>query len=459
MGSTRSRYALILAAGKGTRFKSEKPKVLHEICGKPMICYLLDRLPELQVEKAIIVVGQGAEEVQNALQGYPVEFVRQEQQLGTGHAVMSAVPALNGLDGNLIVLYGDTPLIQTSALEELFVKQETTGADEVLLTVQLDNPTGYGRILRDSAGQIFDIIEEKETTEEQRRILEVNAGFVCFGIKALVGTISQLSNENVAGEYYLTDMVKVLRRNGRSVETVQVEAADEEIFGINDRRQLAAAAVKLRSRINTRWMEEGVTLIDPNSTVIDSTVEIGPDTMIHPGAIIEGKTKIGNDCRIGAYVHLANARLADGVTVDSFSVIRDSRVQSGAVVGPFAHLRGETEVGSSVRIGSFVELKKTVVGSQSIAAHLSYLGDATIGEGVNVGAGAITCNFDGAKKHDTIIEDGAFIGSDSQLVAPVRVGKNAVVAAGSTVTEDVPEEALAIARSRQTNKAGWTKKG
>lgn len=448
------RHALILAAGKGTRFKSEKPKVLHEVCGKPMITYLLDRLPLLGVDRTFVVVGQGADQVRSALQGYDVEYVTQDKQLGTGHAVKVAIPQIAHLTGSLIVLYGDTPLIGTDALTALFEARESGDADEALLTVELEVPTGYGRIIRDTEGRIVDIIEEKEATPEQKRLKEINPGFVCFKITSLVETIEDLRNENNTGEYYLTDMVKVLRRRNRRVETKLVEAADE-ILGINSRRELVTAERKLRGDIARRWIEEGVTILDPASVILDATVEFEPDCTVYPGVIIEGRSKIGRGSTIYAHSHLRNAVLGQEVVIDHCSVVRESEVKSHSQIGPFAHLRGGSVVGESNRIGNFVELKATTLETNCKASHLSYLGDTHVGRDVNVGAGTITCNYDGYAKHPTVIEEGAFIGSDCQLVAPVRIGKGSVVAAGSTITADVPPGAMGIARCRQNNKENW----
>ena len=340
MDLKRPRYAVVLAAGKGTRFRSEKPKVLHEICGRPMIAYLLDRLPELGIEKAWVVVGEGSEEVRRALSSYPVDFVLQDRQMGTGHAVMSARPHFSSLSGSLIVLYGDTPLIPTGTLDELFQARETTGADEVLLTVELEDPTGYGRILRDSEGRISDIIEEKEATADQKTIREINAGFACFSLPVLVECLEFLRNDNKSGEYYLTDMVKILTGRGRRVETLQYPGTDD-VFGINDRIELSAAENRMRMRINTGLMRAGVTLLDPEHTFIDATVTVGPDTVVHPGAIIGGRTRIGSSCVIGAYTQIRDSILADCVTVDHGAVVRGSTLMQGRIIGPNSSLKDE----------------------------------------------------------------------------------------------------------------------
>lgn len=450
MTSGTPRYAVILAAGKGTRFKSEKPKVLHEICGRPMITYLLDRLPSLGIEKVFVVVDPDSRLVRDALREYDAEFVVQDKQLGTGHAIICSIDAVRSLSGNLLVLYGDTPFISTPHLEALFAACEKQGSDESLLTTELENPTGYGRILRDLSGRPLDIIEEKETTPEQKQIREINAGFACFRISSLVSDIKNLSNDNRSGEYYLTDMVKILRSAGKKVTAVQVPPGDE-IFGINDRIQLSAAEKNLQRKIILSLMAEGVTVKNPDSVIIHHSVTIGFDTSIYPGTILEGVCKIGNGCTIGPNAHLVNAEIGDNCAIENGTTIKESRVGSFSNIGPCASLRNNTITGDRVRIGNFVEVKNSVIGNDSSAAHLSYLGDSIIGSHVNIGAGTVTCNFDGEKKNQTWIEDNVFIGSNTQLIAPVRIGKGATVAAGSTVTDDVPPGKLAIARSRQTN--------
>lgn len=451
MTSKIPRHAVILAAGKGKRFKSEKPKVLHEICGRPMITYLLDRLPDLGVEKVFVVVDPDSRQIRETLADYSAEFVIQDKQMGTGHAIICTADVVKDLQGSLLVLYGDTPFVSTRYLESLFAACEKEGCDEALLTTELDNPKGYGRILRDKSGSPADIIEEKEATQEQKKIREINAGFACFRISSLISHIRNLSNDNRSGEYYLTDMVKILRSAAKKVVTVQVPAADE-IFGINDRIQLSAAEMGLQRKITSSLMAGGVTIRNPETVVIHATVRVDADTCIYPGAVLEGSCHIGRGCKIGPNVHLVNAFIGDNTSVVNGSSIKDSRIGSACSIGPFANLRDNTVVGNRVRIGNFVEVKNSRIGDNTIAAHLSYLGDSIIGSNVNIGAGTVTCNFDGETKNPTWIEDNAFIGSNTQLIAPVRIGRGAMVAAGSTITEDVPPGNLAIARCRQENR-------
>lgn len=451
------RAALVLAAGMGTRFKSKKPKVLHELCGSPLVVHVLRRLRELELDRVVVVVGHEGEVVRSALQDFGVEFVFQEEQLGTGHAVMTAQPHLEGTSGWLLVLYGDTPLITSGTLARLLETAQTQEADGVVLTATYDDPTGYGRILRDSRGELLEILEEREAGQEQKGIREINAGLYCFRVEALREGLSHLFPSPRTGEYYLPDLIRILRRAGKKVLALPA-ASVEETYGINDRAELAQAGARMRRRIAHHWMIEGVTLVDPDQTYIDASVEIGPETAIYPGTVLEGRTRIGSGCTIYSCCHLRNAELEDGVLVEHGSVIRESRIRRGSRVGPFAHIRLEAVIETEAKIGNFVEVKKSVVGPRSKANHLAYLGDAQVGADVNIGAGVITCNYDGVRKHQTVIEDGVFVGSDSQLIAPVKVGKGAYVAAGSAITEEVPPGALGIARARQVNKEGWTKK-
>lgn len=448
------RYALVLAAGKSERFKSRRAKVLHSLCGKPILRHVLDTLRELDIKKTIVVIGQDADLVRETFSGDGIEFVEQKEQLGTGHAVQMAAPLLEGSKGNALVLCGDAPLVRASTLGKLCELVEDRGAAVSLLTADLEEPGGYGRIVRDTAGDFIDVVEEKDADEEQKRITEINAGFYCFRISTLQQSLPELQNRNQAGEYYLTDLPRIIASRG---ETVRALLSDwpEETFGINDRLQFANAAERLRTRVIRRWLREGVTMHDPSSVFIDSTVELSADVVLFPGVILEGATRIGSGSIIRAYSHLKDALLGEDVLIDHGSVVRESRIGSGTSVGPFAHIRQNAVLGSRVRVGNFVEVKKSTLSDEAKAAHLSYLGDSEIGARSNIGAGTITCNYDGVNKNKTVLEEDVFIGSNSQLVAPVTVHRGAYVAAGSTITQDVPPGSLAIARSRQTNKEGW----
>ncbi|HKW00510.1 MAG TPA: bifunctional UDP-N-acetylglucosamine diphosphorylase/glucosamine-1-phosphate N-acetyltransferase GlmU [Vicinamibacterales bacterium] len=451
-------HVVILAAGKGTRMKSVQPKVLHPLAGRPLIEHVLRTVDELSAASTILVVGHGAEEVTAALSSRPtLQFVVQSPQLGTGHALLQTRDALAGKTGTVLLLYADVPLLQSGTLARLIEAHQSARAAATVLTAELDDPCGYGRIVRDRSGKIVRIVEERDASGEERAIREINSGIYAFALSPLFAALDGLAADNAQSEYYLTDLVSIYRRKNQRVETLLIEAPDE-LRGVNSRVDLADLGRVLRARKNRALMLDGVTLDDPSTTYVDDDVEVGSDTVIGPGVLLEGRTRIGQGCRIGAGAHLTNAILADNVTVRDRSVIVDSTVEPGAVIGPFAHIRPQSIVGENAHVGNFVELKKTRLGRGSKANHLAYLGDATIGDAVNIGAGTITCNYDGVKKHPTVIEDDVFIGSDSQLIAPVRVGRGAYVAAGSSITDDVPPDSLAIARGRQENKPGWAEK-
>ena len=451
------RYALILAAGKSTRFKSLIPKVVHSLCGKPLVVHVLDKLENLGIEKTFVVVSRAHDLVKHAVDRHGVDCVVQDEPLGTGHAVMAAIPSLKEISGSLLVLSGDTPMIRSETLKRLLETRERQNADQVLLTAAYEDPQGYGRIIRDEKDEAVDIVEEQDATPEQKAICEINTGIICFKINSLLNGLSRLSRSNAAQEYYLTDLLRIFRSRGQKVVTIESEHP-HETRGINNREELSLAESRLRAEITRRWMLEGVSILHPSSVFIDESVILSPDTLIYPGVVIEGNSKIGRGCVIYSFCHLKDVVLEEEVTVDHCSVVRNSVIGKKTRIGPFAHLRENTVIGSSARIGNFVEVKKSQVGDETKAAHLSYLGDSEIGAQVNIGAGTITCNFDGVQKNKTIIEDQVFTGSNSQLVAPLTLHKGAYVAAGSTITEDVPENALAIARSQQINKKGWAKK-
>jgi bifunctional UDP-N-acetylglucosamine pyrophosphorylase/glucosamine-1-phosphate N-acetyltransferase len=448
-------HVVVLAAGKGTRMKSTLPKVLHRAGGLPLIEQVFRSADALSPQTITVIIGHQAEALREGLgERLGLQFAVQEPQLGTGHAVLQAEPALRGRTGTVVLLSGDVPLLRSATLGELVRVHAERRASATVLTAVLEDPYGYGRIVRGADGSIEAIVEHRDATPEQRQIAEINSGIYAFDLAPLFDALRQVSASNAQGEYYLPDLISIYRSRGLGVETV-VADDPREILGVNSRKELADVTAVLKTRRNEELMESGVTLVDPATTFVGADVTIAADTTIHPGVYLEGRTRIGAGCVIHSGVRIVDSTVDDGVTINNFCVIVESHVARGARIGPFAHIRPQSHVGEDAHVGNFVELKKTALGRGSKANHLSYLGDATIGEKVNVGAGTITCNYDGVSKHQTIIEDGAFIGSDSQLIAPVRIGKGAYVAAGSSVTDDVPPESLAIARSKQTNKEGW----
>jgi bifunctional UDP-N-acetylglucosamine pyrophosphorylase/glucosamine-1-phosphate N-acetyltransferase len=450
-------HVVILAAGKGTRMKSAEPKVLHRAAGFSLIDHVLRAADSLQPSTIVVVVGHMADRVKAALgKRLGLGFALQEPQRGTGHALLQVEPHLAGGSGTVVLLSGDVPLLRPATLQALVKAHTARGAAATVLTARVDRPQGYGRIVRER-GQIAAIVEDKDATPAEREIDEINSGIYAFALEPLFTALKSIGARNAQGEYYLPDLVRIYREQGLAVGTVSLDDP-REIMGVNSRRELADVTAILQSTRNEELMAAGVTIIDPATAWIGPDVIVGADTVIHPNVYIEGRTRIGSGCEIHAGVRIVDSTLDDGVVINNYCVILESRIDSGARVGPFAHIRPQSHIGEDAQVGNFVELKKTVLGRRSKANHLSYLGDATIGEQVNVGAGTITCNYDGTDKHPTVIEDGAFIGSDTQLVAPVRVGKGAYVAAGSSIVEDVPAGALGIARSKQVNKEGWVKK-
>ena len=450
-------HLVVLAAGKGTRMKSRLPKVLHSAAGLPLIEHVLRTAGRVSPASIVIVVGHQADAVRAALQSRTdVTFALQELQLGTGHALLQTETALAGASGIVILLSGDVPLLKAETLQRLVDHHRETGAAATVLTAVAPDPTGYGRIERQD-GRITGIVEDRDASPAQRAIKEINSGIYAFDLGPLFGALRQIGSANTQGEYYLPDLIGIFRDRGLGVETVTLDDP-EEILGVNSRRELAQVAQSLRRIRNEALMDAGVTLVDPATAYIGPDVTIGPDTIIHPNVYLEGRSSIGEGCEIQCGVRIVDSTVADNVFVNSYCVIRNSRIERGADLGPFTHLRPESQVGENAHVGAFVELKKTRMGRGAKAGHLAYLGDALIGEQVNVGAGVITVNYDGRKKHQTTIEDGAFIGSDSQLIAPVTVGKGAYVAAGSAITEAVPPGALAIGRGKQVNKEGWVEK-
>jgi bifunctional UDP-N-acetylglucosamine pyrophosphorylase/glucosamine-1-phosphate N-acetyltransferase len=450
---------VIMAAGKGTRLKSRHPKVLHEIGGQPLLAHVIAAARQVLPEQDIYaIVGHEAERVRKAVQDTGIRFVVQEPQRGTGHALMCASEALAGYD-QVIVLSGDAPLITPETITKLRDSHRQKRAAMTILSAQLDDPSGYGRIIRKGARseEVQAIVEEKSCTPAQRKLNEINSGFYAFSVKPLLANIERLKTDNPHAEYYLTDMAEVLRKAKERVVAVKTDDASE-ILGSNTRAELVELDQKMRQQKCLKLMAEGVTIFYPESCVIDTDVEVGADTVIEPFVQLLGHTKIGSDCRVRSYSVIHNSQIGDGVLVRPGCVLDDARVESGAVLGPYSHLRPGSEIGEGAHVGNFVETKKIRLGKGSKANHLTYLGDAEIGAGVNIGAGTITCNYDGVHKHKTVIEDGVFVGSDSTLVAPVKVGKGAYVGAASCITEDVPADSLALGRAKQVVKEGWVKK-
>jgi len=446
---------IVLAAGLGTRMKSKKAKVLHRAGGRTLIEHVVRMCCRVAPpENVVVVVGHQAEQVQQAVRSYGVRFALQKEQLGTGHAVMAAREAVEGRADYVAVLYGDGPLLEEATLRALIEKEQGSTAAATIITTVLEDPTGYGRVITGSGGRIERVVEQKAATPEQLAIKVVNSGIYCFRAEQLWKHIAELTTDNPAGEYYLTDMVEVLRRAGHDVETMMVEDSSQ-LLGINTRVELAVVDRILRQRKVREAMLAGVTVEKPETVTIDPDVEIGRDTIVGPFAQILGRTKIGEDCVVGAGSLIRDSEIGPGAEVGPLTVIEEASIGAGVRVGPYARLRAGSRVAAGAAVGNFVEMKKAELGEGSKALHLAYLGDAFIGPGVNVGAGTITCNYDGVTKHRTEIGGGAFIGSNSTLVAPVKIGDGAYVGAGSVITKDVPPDALALGRSRQEVKEGW----
>lgn len=449
------RMAIVLAAGQGKRMKSKLYKVLHPVCGKPLVDHVLTVMENVQCERTVVVVGHGADAVKSYL-GERAEYVLQEEQLGTGHAVKQAKPLLEAEPGMTLVVCGDTPLITEASLQKLMALHEEAKAAATILTAELDDPQGYGRVIRGEDGSVRKIVEQKDCTAEEHKQREINTGTYCFDNLKLFAALEQVRNENSQQEYYLTDVISILREQG---ETVQAYCTKDqaEAVGVNDRLQLAAAEQLMRERINRHHMLNGVTIIDPASTNIGPDVTIGADTVIYPGTVLGGRTTVGEDCVIGPNSEIHESQLGEGVTV-KHSVLTGAVVGRHSSVGPFAYLRPGARLGEDVKVGDFVEIKNASLGDGSKVSHLSYIGDARVGKNVNIGCGAITVNYDGYNKSVTEIEDDAFVGSNVNLIAPVKVGKGAYVVAGSTITHNVDDNDLAIARERQVNKPGYAEK-
>lgn len=447
--------AVILAAGKGTRMRSKLPKVLHKVGGKPMLQHVLDAADAAGAAEKIVIVGHEAELVE-AMVGEQGKIVLQAEQLGTGHAVMQTQDALADFKGTVMILCGDTPLLDGAELKKFYEAHVQSGAAATVLTAHMDNPFGYGRIVRDAEGNVQGIVEEKDADAQQKLIKEVNTGIYCLECPLMFEVLSTLTCDNAQGEYYLTDVLTKLNAAGRKVGGVVTEDSDM-VMGINSRRQLAEAESVMRGRILGKLMDAGVTIMDPASTFIESSVKIGRDTIIYPFTWLEGTTEIGEDCEIGPNVRFTNVKIGSGNHLQ-FMYGHDCQVCDGVTAGPYVHLRPDTVIGNKVKIGNFVEVKNSHIGVGTKLPHLTYIGDSDIGSGVNMGCGCITVNYDGKKKYRTVVEDNAFVGCNTNLVAPVTVKAGSYIGAGSTITKEVPENGLAIARAKQKNIEGWAEK-
>ncbi len=446
------KFTIILAAGKGTRMKSKLHKVLQEIAGKPMVDHVLTQVEKVNPTTIVTIVGHGAEAVEAEL-GDRTQFAVQEEQLGTGHAVLQAEPILGDKDGMTLIASGDTPLLTAETFEKLFAYHRDKGAKATILTAKAPDPTGYGRIVRGDLGTVQKIVEQKDATPEEAKIDEINTGVFCFDNKALFAALHEVTNDNAQGEYYLTDVIEILKGHGDVVAAYKMPNFDES-QGVNDRVALASATKVMRKRINEMHMRNGVTLIDPENTYIDIDVQIGNDTLIEPGVYLKGDTVIGSDCVIGSHSVITDSTIEDGVHTLS-STIEESIMRRGSNVGPNSHLRPKSDIGEGVHIGNFCEIKNATLGTGTKVGHLSYVGDATLGKNINIGCGVVFVNYDGVKKWHANVGDNAFIGSNANIVAPVNIADHSFVAAGSTITSDVPYHAMAIARERQTNKADF----
>lgn len=447
--------SVILAAGMGTRMKSKMPKVLHKVCGKPLSKWVIDASEAAGADKVCAVVGHKAETVKEVL-GDVCEFALQAEQKGTGHAVMQAIDVIKNSKGEVVILNGDTPLITAETINKAIEYHKNNGNQATVITAILDDATGYGRIVRDNDGSVLKIVEQKDASKEEKKINEVNSGMYVFDAQSLVYALDKITPNNAQGEYYLTDTLEIIKNNSGKVGVMTAEDSDE-FLGVNSKLQLAQAMKIMKKRINEYHMINGVTITDPENTYIGKDVEIAPDTIIYPGCMLEGKTKIGKSCIIGPNTRMTSCDIHDCVTIQSSTLI-EAQVKSFTTVGPYAYLRPNSKIGEHVRIGDFVEVKNSTIDDGTKVSHLTYVGDSDVGKCVNFGCGTVTVNYDGKVKNRCKIGDGAFIGCNTNLVAPVEIAPRAYTAAGSTITKNVPEDSLAIARARQDNKEGWRKK-
>lgn len=449
---------VILAAGKGTRMKSDLVKVLHPVLGLPMLSYPIElSLKGIKSEKTIVVVGYQADQIKERFKNHPIQFALQEEQLGTGHAALQAIPFLKGFSGTVLILCGDVPLVKADTLRSFIDAYGKSNSILSVLTTEVKDPFGYGRIIRSSEGWIEKIVEEKDGSKEEKSIREINTGIYCVRASFLTEALSKIGKDNAQGEYYLTDLVGIAKNEGLRCSAYCV-ADPAEVMGINTRVDLAVANEMVKLEKLKELMLSGVTVLDPRATYVEKTVEVGRETTLYPNCYLYGMTKIGERCIIESNSKVTDSVLGNEVTIRSNVVITESKIEDGAVIGPFAHLRPLSEIKTKAKIGNFVEVKKSVIGKGSKANHLTYIGDSLLGEGVNIGAGTIFCNYDGFEKHQTIVGDRVFVGSNVELVAPVKVGNGSTIGAGSTITKDVPRGALAISRTKQKNIKGWGKK-
>jgi bifunctional UDP-N-acetylglucosamine pyrophosphorylase / glucosamine-1-phosphate N-acetyltransferase len=452
--------AIILAAGLGKRMQSDMPKTLHPVAGKPMLFYPIEVVKGLGIEKVIVIVGHKAKEVIHALNSKPTSkliYVRQEPQLGTGHAVLAAEDSLKSFKGNVLILSGDVPLITRETILGFLTLHAKKKAAISFISTITEDPSGYGRVLRDEDNSVISIVEDKDASQEEKAINEINAGIYCADTAFLFSGLKKIKKGNAQGEYYLPDLIEMAVKNKQKVSCL-THRDPAEIMGINNRLELSKANKEMRERINNELILSGITFVDDETAYIHQGVKIGLDTTIYPNVFLEGDTNIGKGCSIEEGCKIIDSTVGDGSVLKSHSVIESSEIGRNVSIGPFARLRPDCVIKDNAKIGNFVEVKKSTIGKGTKANHLSYIGDAIIGEDVNIGAGTITCNYDGVKKHQTIIEDGAFIGSDSQLVAPVKIGKNAYIGSGSTITKNVPAGSLALTRPEQRVVEGWVEK-
>lgn len=460
MSNNNKLAVIVMAAGKGTRMKSKTPKVLHKLAGKSMLDLVLDSVQKLSPDKVFVIVGHEAETVKNSFDNrFEVTWVEQKEQLGTGHAIMQVIPYLEGYDGKVLILSGDVPLLSFETISNLFNAHVDLKAYATILTTIFENPHGYGRIIKDTSDNIIKIVEEKDASSEEKAVKEINSGTYVFDWSNLKLALGKITPKNAQGEYYLTDVIKLFVDFNLAVKSF-ITHKEEEVLGINDRLMLAQMSKLLRKQINEKHLMSGVTMIDPDSTYIDVTVSIGSDTTIYPNTILEGNSIIGENCIIGPNSHIINSEIGSGSEINSSS-ITDSKIAAECKIGPFARIREKANLGKKCKIGNFVEIKKSVLDSGVKSSHLAYLGDAEIGSESNIGAGTITCNYDGKNKNKTIIGENVFVGSNSTLVAPLLLEKESFIAAGSVITQTVPQYALGVGRSRQNNKENWVlrKKG